>query len=76
MSTAYNMELWQAIAIAEGMTKPSDLDHLRCAYQMIVDHGVAWTLTPHVGQMAWKLIDAGEVKSQTKTTNKRRTNDE
>lgn len=64
------MELWQAIAIAEGMQKPETLEDFRRAYQMIVDRGVAWSLTPRVGEMAWKLIKSGDITSKGQTTNK------
>lgn len=65
------MELWQAIAIAEGMQKPDSLEDFRRAYQMIVDRGVAWSLTPRVGEMAWKLINSGDITSKEKTNNKK-----
>ena len=61
------MNLPRAIAICDGMQKPDNVEEFVEAFQTIVDNGVAWTLPPRIGQMAWELIRAKEIHLESYT---------
>lgn len=61
------MNLPRAIAICDGMQKPDNVEEFVEAFQTIVDNGVAWTLPPRIGRMAWELIRANEVHLESYT---------
>lgn len=56
------MNAMEAIEIIEtGLNgdKPADHDTLLCAWQYLIDSGLAFTLQGHYGRTAAYLIDAG-----------------
>jgi hypothetical protein len=59
------MNTAQAVAIADGMQRPAYPDEFVEAYQLLVDEGIAWTLQERIGKMAWEMIRAGLITSQS-----------
>jgi len=54
-------DLARAVSIASGVQSPDSTTEFVWAYQMIVDAAIAWTLPPFVGEIAWEMIEAGDV---------------
>jgi hypothetical protein len=55
------MDMYTAVAIAEGMQDADDEETLD-AYQYLVDTGIIWKLQGSFGRVAQHLIDAGLIK--------------
>ena len=55
------MDMYTAVAIAEGMQDADDEETLD-AYQYLVDTGIIWQLQGSFGRVAQHLIDAGLIK--------------
>lgn len=55
------MDMYTAVAIAEGMVEADD-DATLDAYQYLVDTGLVWKLQGSFGRVAQHLIDAGLIK--------------
>jgi len=55
------MDMYTAVAIAEGMQEADDEETLD-AYQYLVDTGIIWKLQGSFGRVAQHLIDAGLIK--------------
>jgi hypothetical protein len=55
------MDMYTAVAIAEGMQEADD-DETLDAYQYLVDTGMVWKLQGSFGRVAQHLIDAGLIK--------------
>jgi hypothetical protein len=55
------MDMFTAVAIAEGMQEADDEETLD-AYQYLVDTGIIWKLQGSFGRVAQHLIDAGLIK--------------
>jgi hypothetical protein len=55
------MDVYTAVAIAEGMQEADDEETLD-AYQYLVDTGIIWKLQGSFGRVAQHLIDAGLIK--------------
>ena len=55
------MDMYTAVAIAEGMQDADDEETLD-AYQYLVDTGIIWKLQGSFGRVAQHLIDAGMIK--------------
>jgi hypothetical protein len=55
------MDMYTAVAIAEGMQEADDEETLD-AYQYLVDTGIIWKLQGSFGRVAQHLIDAGMIK--------------
>lgn len=54
-------DLARAVSIASGVQSPDSTDEFVWAYQVIVEAAIAWTLPPFVGEIAWEMIEAGDV---------------
>lgn len=54
-------DLARAVSIASGVQSPDSTDEFVWAYQVIVEAAIAWTLPAHVGEIAWEMIEAGDV---------------
>lgn len=54
-------DLARAVSIASGVQSPDSTTEFVWAYQMIVDAAIAWTLPPFVGEIAWEMIEAGDI---------------
>lgn len=55
------MDMFTAVAIAEGMVEADD-DETLDAYQYLVETGIIWKLQGSFGRVAQHLIDAGLIK--------------
>jgi hypothetical protein len=55
------MDMFTAVAIAEGMVEADDEETLD-AYQYLVDTGLVWQMQGSFGRVAQHLIDAGLIK--------------
>ena len=56
------MDMYTAVAIAEGMQEADDEETLD-AYQYLVDNGIIWKLQGGFGRVAQHLIDAGLISA-------------
>jgi hypothetical protein len=54
-------DLARAVSIASGVQSPNSTDEFVWAYQVIVEAAIVWTLPAHVGEIAWEMIEAGDV---------------
>ena len=54
-------DIARAVSIASGVQPPTDPTEFVWAYQMVVDAAIAWMLPPYVAEVAWELIEAGDV---------------
>ena len=59
------MNDFDAVMICEGCEEPDDLEHLREAWQHLVNRGMAWELQGFFGRTASDMIDAGFIEFAT-----------
>lgn len=53
------LDLYRAVAIAEGFEEADSEEQLLAAWQLLVDTGACWQLQGRFGRTARDLIDAG-----------------
>lgn len=64
-------ETARAVSIASGLQPPTDTEEFVWAYQKVVDEAIAWMLPPWVGEIAWEMIEAGDIYLPSHTKGKR-----